>query len=105
MNFVYILQCSDGSYYTGWTNRLQHRLQAHRDGYASKYTRAHLPVQPVLFFMCTDASLARSVEGKIKRLPRSGKIRLLRDQEFTLSICHQWNEEHPPRPLTPIPDL
>ena len=39
MNYVYILRCGDGSLYTGWTNDLDARLEAHRSGRGAKYTR------------------------------------------------------------------
>ena len=43
MNYVYMLRCADGSLYTGWTNDLPRRLQAHSRGRGSKYTRVHIP--------------------------------------------------------------
>ena len=45
MNYVYILRCGDGSLYTGWTNDLDARIEAHRSGRGAKYTRSHLPVE------------------------------------------------------------
>ena len=47
MNWVYILRCGDGSLYTGWTNDLERRVEAHSAGRGAKYTRAHLPVELV----------------------------------------------------------
>ena len=44
MNYTYILQCSDGTYYTGWTNDLEKRLDAHNTGKGAKYTKARRPV-------------------------------------------------------------
>ena len=44
MNYTYILQCADGTLYTGWTNDLEKRLTAHNKGTASKYTRVRRPV-------------------------------------------------------------
>ncbi|MEF9968667.1 MAG: GIY-YIG nuclease family protein, partial [Longicatena sp.] len=49
MNYVYILECGDGSLYTGWTNDLKHRIKMHEEGNGAKYTRAHLPVKLVYF--------------------------------------------------------
>jgi putative endonuclease len=43
--FVYILECSDGSYYTGITNNLETRLRQHNEGDASRYTRSRRPVE------------------------------------------------------------
>ena len=42
---VYILRCGDGTLYTGCTNDLPHRLEAHRGGRGAKYTRSRLPVE------------------------------------------------------------
>lgn len=44
MNYTYILRCSDGTYYTGWTNDMAKRLKTHNEGKGAKYTRARLPV-------------------------------------------------------------
>ena len=42
---VYILRCSDGSLYCGWTNDLERRLAAHNSGKGAKYTRSRRPVE------------------------------------------------------------
>lgn len=45
MPYVYLLLCGDGSYYTGWTTDLEHRVSQHAAGKGGRYTRAHLPVR------------------------------------------------------------
>ena len=40
MNYTYILQCSDGTYYTGWTNDIAKRLKTHNEGKGAKYTKS-----------------------------------------------------------------
>jgi putative endonuclease len=45
--FCYILECSDGSYYTGWTTDPQRRLRQHNRGIGARYTRSHGPVRLV----------------------------------------------------------
>ena len=47
MNYTYILKCSDGSLYTGWTNHLEERVKAHNEGRGAKYTRGRRPVELV----------------------------------------------------------
>ena len=47
MNYVYLLHCSDGSLYCGWTTDLKARLEAHNSGTGAKYTRSRLPVELV----------------------------------------------------------
>ena len=44
---VYIMKCSDGTLYTGWTNDMKKRLSSHNCGRGAKYTRSRLPVTPV----------------------------------------------------------
>jgi putative endonuclease len=73
----YILQCSDGSYYTGWTNDLARRYRQHRTGNGGRYTRSRCPVLLVYFERQKDASAARKREAAIKQLPRAKKAELV----------------------------
>lgn len=75
--YVYVLRCADGSLYTGWTDDLERRLRAHTAGKASKYTRSRLPVRLAAWFSLTDASSARSLEARFKRLTRRQKLAAL----------------------------
>jgi putative endonuclease len=75
--FVYLLRCADGSLYCGWTVDLDKRLAAHRAGKGSAYVRQRLPVRYAATWRAADASHARSAEARIKRLPRTAKLRLL----------------------------
>jgi putative endonuclease len=77
MPHVYLLRCSDGSLYCGWTSDLGHRLAAHRAGSASRYTRSRLPVELAASFPVADRSAALREEARIKRLPRSAKLDLI----------------------------
>ena len=43
--YMYVLECRDGSYYTGYTTDVKRRLVAHNSGKGAKYTRARLPVK------------------------------------------------------------
>ena len=47
MNYTYILECSDGTYYTGWTNQIEKRVKDHNAGKGAKYTKSRLPVKLV----------------------------------------------------------
>lgn len=75
--YVYVLRCADGSLYTGWTDDLERRLQAHAAGTASKYTRSRLPVRLAAWFTLADARSARSLEARFKRLTRRQKLAAL----------------------------
>ena len=44
MNYTYIVECGDGSLYTGWTNNLEKRIQAHNAGKGAKYTKSETGV-------------------------------------------------------------
>ena len=59
--YTYILECKDGSLYTGWTNDLTRRVKAHNEGRGAKYTRSHRPVRLVYFesFATKEEALAR----------------------------------------------
>lgn len=75
--YVYMLECADGSLYTGYTNDLEKRLAAHNEGKASKYTRSKLPVSLVYLEACENKSAALRREAAIKKLPRTKKLALL----------------------------
>lgn len=77
-NFVYILECADGTLYTGWTNNLDNRLKVHNEGKGGKYTRSRLPVKVVYTEVYETPSEARSREVKIKRLSRKEKLELIK---------------------------
>lgn len=75
--YVYVLQCRDGSLYTGWTDDLDRRVRAHSAGKGSKYTRSRLPVRLAAWFALDDPSSARSLEARFKRLTRRQKLAAL----------------------------
>lgn len=79
MPYVYILQCSDGTYYTGYTVDIQHRLAKHNQGLASKYTRTRLPVECVYLEECETKNEAMSREAQIKSLSRPKKEKLIKN--------------------------
>jgi putative endonuclease len=75
--WVYLLRCSDGSLYTGWTVDLERRLARHQSGLASRYTASRLPVEFALTIPMPDRSAARREEARIKRLSRTEKLALI----------------------------
>lgn len=72
--YVYILQCSDGSLYTGWTDNLPKRLMAHQSGKGAKYTKGRRPVKLVYSENLPDKSSALKREWFIKKLSRKDKL-------------------------------
>lgn len=81
MPFVYILQCNDDTYYTGYTVNLERRLQEHQQGVGCKYTRGRLPVQLVYWEECESKSRAMQRERQLKQLSRDGKTQLIRSSQ------------------------
>ena len=77
--FCYILECADGSYYTGWSTDPQRRLQEHNAGRGSRYTRSHRPVKLVHVEELPDRGAAMKREAAIKALPRAKKEELVRN--------------------------
>lgn len=80
INYTYILMCSDGSLYTGWTNNLEKRLESHNKGEGAKYTRGRLPVRLVYYESFDTKQDAMKREAQIKRFKRTKKIRLIKDK-------------------------
>ena len=78
--FCYILECSDGSFYTGWTTDPLRREKQHNAGTGARYTRMHRPVRLVYIEEQPDRSTAMKREVAIKRLPRAGKGKLVEMQ-------------------------
>ena len=83
--YVYILQCSDNTLYTGITKDLERRLEEHNHGRAAaKYTRARRPVKLVYQEPLADHSSALKREREIKKLPAAGKRILITRQQNKL---------------------
>lgn len=74
MWFVYVIQCSDGSFYTGATNNLKKRFLEHKTGKGGRYTRSHKPVKIVYSESFLTKSEALKKEAEIKSWRREKKI-------------------------------
>ena len=75
--YCYIVECADGSYYTGWTVDPERRVATHNKGRGAKYTRMRLPVKLVYVEKQTDIRTAMRRERAIKRMKREGKSKLI----------------------------
>jgi putative endonuclease len=80
MPYVYIVECADGSLYTGWTVDVEQRVKVHNAGRGARYTRMHGPVKLVYAEEHPDRVVAMKRELEIKRWPRERKLKLIRDQ-------------------------
>ena len=77
MPYVYILECADGSLYTGWTTDIERRLAEHNSGKGAKYTRARLPVRLVYSEGYANAPEAMRREKAIQAMRRRDKLELI----------------------------
>ena len=78
MWFVYILLCSDGSFYTGISNDPQHRFLDHKNGKGGAYTGSHKPIKIIYLEPHPDRSAALKRESQIKSWSRKKKIQILK---------------------------
>ena len=77
-NYVYILECSDKTLYTGTTNNIKKRIREHNNTRAgAKYTRGRRPVKLVYAETCSTPSIALKREAEIKKLSRAQKLLLI----------------------------
>jgi len=77
--YCYILECSDGTFYTGWSTDPERRERQHNAGRGARYTRDRRPVRLVYVEEQADKPSALRRELRIKRLPREKKIKLITD--------------------------
>ena len=76
--YCYIVECADGTYYTGWAVDPERRLAVHNKGRGARYTRMRLPVKLVYVEEQPDRSTAMRRELAIKRMNRARKLRLIK---------------------------
>ncbi len=75
--FCYVLECSDGTYYAGWTTDPERRLYQHNRGRGARYTRSRLPVRLVYVEELSDKASAMKRERAVKFLSRQEKMKLM----------------------------
>ncbi|MFZ1248093.1 MAG: GIY-YIG nuclease family protein [Leptotrichiaceae bacterium] len=74
---VYILECNDGTLYTGWTNDIDKRFKAHNDGKGAKYTKGRRPLKLVYLEELETKSEALKRENEIKKMTKDKKRQLI----------------------------
>jgi len=84
--FVYILRCSDGSLYAGYTVDLEQRLAQHNSGKGSRYTASRLPVELAYVEEAASRRSAMKREWEIKSMKRSEKLRLCASKKGVLRL-------------------
>ena len=81
-NYTYIVLCKDNTYYTGWTNDLEKRMEAHNRGRGAKYTKGRFPVNLVYWEEFETRQEAMRREYEIKRLSRKEKEWLIERKDL-----------------------
>ncbi len=79
--YVYILQCCDGSFYTGSTKDLDARTKQHQNGSGARYTKSHKPEKLVYYETHDSRSKAMKREREIKKLSHEQKNNLINSQK------------------------
>ncbi len=80
--YTYIVQCADGTYYTGYTPDLARRIELHNNGKGAKYTRARLPVKLVWSKEYRYFKKAFLEEKRIKTLRRRQKEKMVKGYNY-----------------------
>ena len=80
--FVYILLCDDGSFYTGYTKNLNHRIKMHTNGKGAKYTKSHKPKKVVFVELFNTRYEAVIRERKIKKKTHNQKQELINNNNI-----------------------
>jgi len=81
-----MVECQDGSYYTGWTNDPTRREKQHNQGRGATYTRMHRPVRLVYIEEMPDHSAALKREKAIKKLKHKQKSELIKNSHSVEEI-------------------
>ncbi|HIU10823.1 MAG TPA: GIY-YIG nuclease family protein [Candidatus Avidehalobacter gallistercoris] len=87
MIFVYMVECADGTLYTGIAKDPEAREAMHNAGRGAKYTRSRLPVRMVWQQQFASEHLARRAEVLIKQLSRQEKLRLAAGEVVLCDVC------------------
>ncbi|WP_424002072.1 GIY-YIG nuclease family protein [Haloarcula salina] len=80
-HYVYVLRCSDGTFYTGYTTDVERRVREHDAGEGAKYTRGRTPVELVHVESFDSRSAAMSREYELKQRARAQKERLVESSD------------------------
>lgn len=76
--FCYLLECSDGTYYCGWTKDVNRRVETHNKGRGARYTRSRRPVKLVYFEELPNQGDAMRRERKLKQKSHDQKAAMAR---------------------------
>lgn len=86
MPYMYIVECSDGTFYTGSTKDLERRLSEHQSGKGAKYTRARLPVKLLYYEVYPSVGDAFRREKQVQGWRRKKKKALIDGRQEDLPL-------------------
>jgi len=89
MYYIYMLGCGDGSVYTGITNDVEKRMEAHRSGEGAKYTRGRGPFELFSLWETKTKSEACRVEYFVKKHPKKKKILFYTEEEYLVKLVYE----------------
>jgi putative endonuclease len=81
-HYFYVVECRDASFYTGYTNNLEHRVKMHNQGKGAKYTRGRTPVELIYYETFETKTEAMQAEYRFKQLTRKGKQKWMTKEEI-----------------------
>lgn len=81
MNYTYMVRCKDGTLYTGWTNNIERRMEAHNSGTGAKYTKSRRPVKLVYCEEFPTKEEAMKREYAIKHMKKKEKEKMVSGME------------------------
>lgn len=93
--WVYMLRCSNGALYTGYTNDLDKRYEAHLTGHGAKYTRSFKPLQIAQAWRMNNKALALKIEAYVKSLDKSAKEKLITQPEYLVQLFEHELDKKP----------
>lgn len=96
-HYTYIVECTNGSLYTGYTDNVDARIRKHNSGKGAAYTRSFGPVSLLACWQFESKSEAMRFEWQVKRLTRASKLKLI---ESTSHISYEV-----PQALLPVPSI
>lgn len=89
--YCYIVECADGTFYTGWTTDPERRLKVHNKGLGARYTKMRRPVKLVHVEELPDKISAMKRERAIKRMKREGKMILIGQGRKNRTQAHRYS--------------
>ncbi|MDP8203114.1 MAG: DEAD/DEAH box helicase family protein [Candidatus Tenebribacter mawsonii] len=100
--YMYILQCEDGSFYTGSTKNLKLRLEEHTNGSAAEYTKQHLPVKLIYYEIFDRIDFAFEREKQVQKWSRDKKTALIKGDIELLKKLSKNHSEYEPKVPEPV---